>query len=255
MTIQWAMWIYLLVGTALVILDNKRRRNVKISESTIKQKCIINVMWGLFVVLDLIEVFKSLYRSKTDKTLQSFQDIEDSPKPKTIGFVGYSGVGKDTAANYLIEKGFNKYSFASALKAVCFLLYGHRGLKNEKYYNDNRDARKDVLWTDEEGKEWTPVDIWVAVGTKLREVHKDTWLDTVPFNYSNVVIADVRHPNELERIQKEGGIVIYLDKEVEKNPSATMDGLIDKDDCDVIIDNNGTLEELYKELDGIVNAL
>ncbi len=202
--------------------------------------------------------FVRLYRSRTESTLDTFEAIENKKPRQLIAFAGISGTGKDTCADYLVSKHkFTKFSFASMLKILTQVLYGHLGLKDEKYYNDNRDARKDVLWTDGQGKEYTAVDVWVETGTKLREVNPNTWLDVLNVSYSNTecnyVIADCRHENELKRIQELGGKVYYIkNSNVKPNPKATMDNLISEQDCDEVLVNEGTLEELYAKLDSLV---
>jgi hypothetical protein len=242
------IWAYLAVGTYLgykaSVLCEKRSGHAL----GIRDKVIITSLWGFFVALD-IYIFLSSKLQK-DATLDKFEDIETNT-PKLIAFVGYSGSGKDTAADYLVaNKNFNKYSFASPLKALCQMLYGQHGLKDEKHYNDFRDDRKTVLYTNDAGKEFTAVDIWVEVGTKLREVHPDVWLDMANgVEQYRTVIADCRHPNELNRIKELGGTVVYVQRDVEINPSAKMDGLIKPEDCDIVIDNDGTLEELYAKVD------
>ena len=236
---------YLLVGSFLSYHGSKIRTE---KPMTTKECIVITTLWGLFIIIDLYNFI--MFKLEKDPELKKFEDIEAN-SPKLIAFVGYSGSGKDTAADYLVaNKQFNKYSFASPLKALCQLLYGHHGLKGEKYYNDNRDDRKTVLYTSDEGKDYTPVDIWVEVGPTLREVHPDVWLDMANgVEQYRTVIADCRHPNELKRIKELGGTVVYVQRDVEVNPSAKMDGLIKPEDCDIVIDNNGTLEELYSKVD------
>jgi len=136
------------------------------------------------------------------------------------------------------------------------VLFAHKGLKDEAYYNDHRDSRKDALWADAQGEGVTPVDVWVSVGTKMREVNEDVWLDVlnvVHTSSESIAIADCRHPNELKRIQELGGKVYYVkNSRVKPNPKAKMDLLITEDMCDGVIENEGTLEELYEKLDSLI---
>ena len=244
------MLAYLIIGAYLAYMSEKLSRKATNASITAKDNIVITTLWGLFLLMDITTWIRS--KLKKDKTLEEFNNIENNT-PKLIALVGYSGSGKDTAADYLVSsKGFKKYSFASPLKALCELLYGKYGLKGEKHYNDNRDDRKTVLYTDEHGKAYTAVDVWVEVGTKLREVHPDVWLDMLQGTESHrIVIADCRHPNEVAKVKELGGTVIFIKRDVEINPSAKMDGLIQPEDCDLVIDNNGTLQDLHKELDKI----
>ena len=247
---------YFCIGLFLMYKNNEICIKRAGRPSSAREDIILVFLWGIFIVMDLFEFAKYLYDTKTNKALDTFEAIEADKPRKLIAFAGISGTGKDTCADYLVSKHKGtKFSFASLLKALCQVLFGHKGLKGEDYYNDNRDARKDVLWTDPQGKEFTAVDVWVHVGTKMREVYEDVWLDalTARMKYepeTSFFIADCRHENELKRIQELGGKVYYVkNSEVKPNPKATMDHLITEDMCDGVIENEGTLEELYAKLD------
>ena len=251
-----ATMAYFCIGAFLAYKNNALTVKMAGRTSSTKEDIILVVLWGVFVVMDLFEFALYLYRSRSNKALDTFEAIEADKPRKLIAFAGISGTGKDTCADYLVRehKGV-KFSFAALLKALCQVLFGHKGLKGEDYYNDNRDARKDVLWTNSQGKEFTPVDVWVLVGTKMREVYEDVWLDALSARMeyepeTSFFIADCRHENELKRIQELGGKVYYVkNSEVKPNPKATMDHLITEDMCDGVIVNEGTLEELYAKLD------
>ena len=251
---------YFCIGLFLMYKNNKICIERVGRTSSAREDIILVFLWGIFIVMDLFEFAKYLYLSRSNKALDTFEAIEADQPRKLIAFAGISGTGKDTCADYLVrEHNYIKFSFAALLKALCQVMFGHKGLKGEDYYNDNRDARKDVLWTDSQDKEVTPVDVWVSVGTKMREVHEDVWLDVLSSQMeydvmSSFAIADCRHPNELKRIQELGGKVYYVTNSgVKPNPKAKMDHLITADMCDGIIVNEGTLEELYAKLDELQN--
>ena len=247
---------YFAVGVYLAWVNNNIHIKRSGRASNSKEDVILVFLWGIFMLMDLSFYLFDCYKTRSSKELSSFEAIEAGKPRKLIAFAGISGTGKDTCADYLVSKHeYTKFSFASLLKALCQVMFGHKGVQGEDYYNDNRDARKDVLWTDLQDKEATPVDVWVAVGTKMREVHEDVWLDVLTSRMAydietSFAIADCRHPNELKRIQELGGKVYYIkNSEVVPNPKATMDHLITEDMCDSVIVNEGTLEELYAKLD------
>ena len=235
------IYIYIIVG---VLLAHKANSS---NESKFGQGLPIGLLaftvatYPLLLVIGFLGLYWDHLRSEKKRHIKG--------QPKLIGLVGYSGSGKDTAGDHLAEFGYKGFSFASELKKVCESLYGRKGLKGEDYYNKNRNARKDVLWTRDDGTEVTPVTVWVEVGTKLREVDPSTWLDVLEdCDEEYIVIRDVRHPNELKKIQELGGRVLFIDRDVELNPDAAMDGLISPEQCDNVIDNNDTLNHMYRQL-------
>ena len=76
-----------------------------------------------------------------------------------------------------------------------------------------------------------------------------------------VAIPDVRFPNEVEHIKKAGGKVIRIKREFEKvplvstHPSETS--LLDwkDEEFDFVIENNGTIDSLYKKVDSFMDWL
>jgi hypothetical protein len=133
-----------------------------------------------------------------------------------IGFGHRSGHGKDTAAAYLRNELLMKttctvkiISFASKLKEIAQQMYGWAGLKDEDHYNAHREERNIKL----EPIGLTPVEIWVLVGEKFREIYPPTWLDYVVKGNHNcdvVIIPDVRHPNEVDGIWDVDGQVCKI---------------------------------------------
>lgn len=109
------------------------------------------------------------------------------------------------------------------------------------------------------------------LGEKLREIDNEVWVKYTykrAKNYSKVVISDCRRKNELKRGLELGFVPIRVisDKELRKQRMYERDGVIPDEsaweheaekgteDCKMIeIDNNGTFEELYKQIDEFMN--
>jgi hypothetical protein len=107
-----------------------------------------------------------------------------------------------------------------------------------------------------------------GVGDKMRQIYAPIWIDTlfttvvpelVEEGYDCFVIADVRYPNEADKIHKMGGTVVKVVREAggvsvgADHPSETsMQGY---EDFDFIITNNGTLEEFYEKLDKLMEVV
>lgn len=142
---------------------------------------------------------------------------------KIIGIGHRSRVGKDTLAKFITQYlrlnsknlRITRISFATKLKAVCYDLYKHLGLKDEDYYNDPAHEHERDIVLPAIGK--TPVQIWVNFGTLVgREVYPDTWVDyginkAKEGAYDVVLTPDVRFLNETAFILKEGGYVFELE--------------------------------------------
>lgn len=135
-----------------------------------------------------------------------------------IGVVGFIGSGKGTAADLLIENyDFNKLSFADAVKDATAAIFGWPRPLLEGDTDESRDFREqpDAFWSDKFGREVTPRAMLQMMGTEAgRDVfHKDLWIYALEKKlgmYKNVVIPDVRFPNEIKFIHDQGGFVVRV---------------------------------------------
>lgn len=137
-----------------------------------------------------------------------------------IGLVGWIGSGKGTVADILIrDHGYHKFAFADALKdAVAAIFTWPRGLL-EGDSNASRAFRErvDPWWSNKFGYEVTPRLILQKMGTEAcrHAIHDDIWIHTLAHRikgYDDVVIADVRFPNEIEFVTKSGGKIINVQR-------------------------------------------
>ena len=117
-----------------------------------------------------------------------------------IGLTGEAGCGKTTAANVLVDKGYQKLSFATPVKKLAYK-FGWDGKK------DDRGRRLLQLVGTEIGR-WYDPDIWVK---KAAEAVKD--IDDTQKLYmapTLIVFDDVRFANEASLIKKLDGFIIEL---------------------------------------------
>lgn len=135
-----------------------------------------------------------------------------------IGLVGFIGSGKGTVADRMVRNHlYTKFSFADALKdAVASIFLWPRGLL-EGDTNASRAFRErvDPWWSNKFGYEVTPRLILQKMGTEAcrNNIHDDIWIHTLARRiqgYENVVIPDVRFPNEMAFIRSEGGIIVRV---------------------------------------------
>lgn len=137
-----------------------------------------------------------------------------------IGFVGLIGAGKDTAADYLVNfHGFRRDSFANTLKDAVSNVFGWDRTLLEGRTTQAREWREQVdLWWAERLNipKLTPRWVLQYWGTEVcrHGFHDDIWIASVENKMrkttDNIVISDVRFPNEIKAIHNADGIVIRV---------------------------------------------
>jgi hypothetical protein len=135
-----------------------------------------------------------------------------------IGLVGFAGSGKDTVANILndVHK-YEKTAFADPLKDAVSIIFDWPRYLLEGDSESSRTFREkpDPYWSEKFGKDFTPRMALQRLGTEAcrQTFHQDIWilnLEKRISNQNNVVVTDVRFPNEIEFIKKMGGHVVRV---------------------------------------------
>lgn len=108
-----------------------------------------------------------------------------------IGILGKMASGKSTLASRIIEKHPNMrlFSLASPVKEMAKILFNMQGKDRE---------------------------LLQKVGTKMREIDPDVWVNLVLAkikrdNIQDVIIDDVRYENEIVKLKKTGFKIYYLE--------------------------------------------
>jgi len=187
--------------------------------------------------------------------------------------MGKRGRGKDTAADYLVRQHrYTKMAFAGPLK---------RGIKELFGFTDNQ------LYTEEKekiDKNWgvSPREVCQVVGTDvvrklfpkllLPDIGNNFWVFRANIWYEReieknpnllVVWSDVRFQNEVDWILKNGGRVYKIEREsLDKTGLVVGASQADLHASEVdmdkirnhsgVIRNNGTLDDLYDDLDALM---
>lgn len=169
-----------------------------------------------------------------------------------IGFVGRRRSGKDTAAQTLIQDGFIALKFADILKAMLRTFFDYVGedpalverfiegdLKETPLTFFGGKSTRYAMQT--LGTEWGRDLIWQNLWVAATLARAKT--------LENVVISDVRFPNEADAIHAVGGKLIRIFRGsqtvTDTHPSET---LIDGIDADYEITNDGPLTELHDKI-------
>ena len=203
---------------------------------------------------------------------------------QVLGIVGFAGSGKDTIADYLTNfHGFRRDSFASNLKDAAAAVFGWDRDLLEGRTKQSREWREqvDVWWSERLTMPGlTPRLVLQQWGTNCcrEHYHDDLWIASLENklrkSQDDIVISDVRFPNEVKMIKSLGGQVIRVRRGPEPDWYATalranlgseIDGQRLKDyrvhisetawigtDFDLVLDNNGTIDELYSKLETII---
>ena len=205
-----------------------------------------------------------------------------------IGLCAQKQNGKDTMADYLCQKyKFVKLSFAQPLKDACKILFGF----TEEQVNGNKKEILDEKWgvtprtvlqfvgTDlfrDQMKSIIPnigEDFWVlCLKNKIEEIKKKN-------SKNNIVISDVRFPNEVKIIHQLGGVVVKITrpsttesktssletKNEENKTNSSVIGnsstqhsserMIDLIKEDALIENDGTIMQFYEKIDKYMSRI
>jgi hypothetical protein len=202
-----------------------------------------------------------------------------------IGVCGFIGSGKDTIADYLVNfHEFRRDSFASTLKDAVAAVFGWDRELLEGRTKEAREWREqvDLWWAERLGMpNLTPrlaLQLW---GTEVcrKGFHDDIWIASLENKLRNskddIVISDCRFPNEIASIRKAGGKIVWVKRgelpvwyhlAINANSGAPIAQEMLKDigvhvsetawvgtNFDTVIDNNGTIEDLYTQVKLLVN--
>jgi hypothetical protein len=137
-----------------------------------------------------------------------------------VGFVGFIGSGKDTAADYLVNfHGYRRDSFANTLKDAVACVFGWDRTLLEGRTKEAREWREqvDAWWAERLNMpNLTPRLMLQLWGTEVCRTgfHDDIWIASLENKMrktgDNIVISDVRFPNEIKAIHNAGGIVVRI---------------------------------------------
>ena len=178
-----------------------------------------------------------------------------------IGIIGKKRSGKDTSGDYLVKnRNFTKYSFANPLKRGAMEMFG---FTEDQVFGDAKDII-DPVWG------VTPRLVLQVLGTELfqfdlqrhipefKTIGRGFWVKRFKQWYANnknldVVICDVRFQHEADSILEMGGQVwkvqrpglVFEDEHASEMEMDKIQGVTH------IIQNDGTLDDLYNKIDSL----
>ena len=212
-----------------------------------------------------------------------------------IGITGFISSGKDTAANYLVaQHGFVRDSFAGTLKDAVAQVFGWDRELLEGLTVEARTWREQVdpWWAQRlDMPALTPRWVLQYWGTEVcrHGFHDDIWIASLENRLrkstGNVVISDVRFPNEIKAIRNAGGVVAWVQRGTlpEWYDCALLENTTPENEqwlledahqlmpqrypnvhrsewawigqtFNYIVNNNGTVEHLYEQIKNLLPA-
>ncbi|MFW6021408.1 MAG: hypothetical protein ACOCPR_04905 [Guyparkeria sp.] len=172
-------------------------------------------------------------------------------KQLIIGLAGPARSGKDTAAGYLAATfGMDVVRFAAALKAGTKAMFD---LTDDQIEGPAKDEPIDWLGI-------TPRRIMQTLGTEwAQSLRRDIWVRTTARridslrlrgieesgHWPGAAIPDVRFDHEADWLRGQGGVIVHLVRKVEAVEAHVSEQGIRVDPSDVVILNNGTVDQLH----------
>jgi hypothetical protein len=210
-----------------------------------------------------------------------------------IGVCGLIGAGKDTIADYLVNiHQFRRESFANTLKDAVSSVFGWDRELLEGRTRHSREWREQVdPWWAERLNMPNLTPRWVLQywGTEVvrKAFHDNTWIASLENKLrkttDDVVISDCRFPNEIAAIKRAGGMVIRVhrgadpewyhfadlvnqgpDRNLQWSWAKTQLGRFNIHDSetawigtqfDAVVDNNSNMDNLFAQLNSLVQDL
>ena len=198
-----------------------------------------------------------------------------------IGLIGLINSGKGAVGDMLIEQGFQHESFANSLKDVTASIFNWDRAKLEGNTPASRAWREtvDEWWNDRlKIPDFTPRIALQILGTDIlrNHFHADIWVLSMEARIKdakkNIIITDVRFPNEVRIVRELGGKIVRIKRgedpewfslaasNHESMPMVYPDIHASEYSWagttpDYLIDNKGTIEDLRKIVNDLLEDL
>lgn len=175
-----------------------------------------------------------------------------------IALCGKMRSGKDAVAAHLAKQhGFVRFAFGDCIRKVCRELFPEQ-------FTDGKKPRALLQGVGQAMRAFDP-DAWV--NATMREIADYTLSEMLTRSIPNVVVTDLRQPNEYERLRSEGFVIIRVKADdgtrylrmINEGDAFTAADLeheterhIDTFAVDYEIENNGSLAELHAKVDAVM---
>jgi hypothetical protein len=197
---------------------------------------------------------------------------------QVIGILGFIGSGKGTVGEYLSKQyGYMSISFASSLKDAIAVIFNWPRHLLEGDTTESRSWREEIdqYWSKKMDRPVTPRWVLQHLGTDVLRNHffDGIWIASLEnkiLQYNNnVVITDVRFPNEIKLVRELQGKLWWVQRgdlpewyQCAESTPVNMPikwPLIHSSEYEwvscgpfTVLDNNGTLTNLYNQVDSLI---
>ena len=180
--------------------------------------------------------------------------------PDLIGLGGLLRSGKDTFADYLVEKhGYVKIQMSDPLHEAMMTL-------DPIVYPSGMQTRRYSEWVDAVGyvdakKQPEVRRLLQVLGTEIgrKMFGENVWVDLAGRKIDElriagnpVVITGLRYPNEIEMIQSRKGRAIWIDRGEKPTTDHASENSVHAEDFSFTINNHGSVKDLHAAADFIV---
>ena len=184
-----------------------------------------------------------------------------------IGISGKARSGKNTFAEMLAEelhkrtgKAYVLMAYADELKKMAQREFD---LSWDQLWGDEKEA-KDERYIKFKQEYWTGREIMQQLGGFYRSIDNDFWVKKLfklidEKEYENVIITDVRYPNEVDPVVERKGLHIRIERpsadKIHGSEHASETSLDESYKVDFNVINQWTIEELRKTATELVNFI
>lgn len=152
---------------------------------------------------------------------------------KRLAIVGYGRAGKDTTGEYIGKLTSLRY-VGSTSNIICPLIAAEQGITPEEAWNIRHDGDNRVFWYN-----------------RANEYRKDDPAKIIKASLDKgEIVIGIRDILELDAMKQQNlvDLIIWIERRVPMDVTVTFK----RDDCDIIIENNGTIPELYARIEKFV---
>ena len=178
-----------------------------------------------------------------------------------ICIVGNIGAGKSTVADILKNRGYEEIMFAGPVKEIGLIL----GFENKELYGSQEDKLKINDFWGVSGREFMQKFATDMMRNELPKHinmnmdNKTIWvrlcekkiIDMLKDN-KKIIVSDGRFFDEIDMIKTLGGKIIKIVRNNSYQQNHESETYISNLHADIIIDNNGTLDELAEQINKII---
>jgi hypothetical protein len=183
----------------------------------------------------------------------------DAATPQIVAFLGSKGVGKDTAADYLVRSyGYQKYALADPMKKAVRTLFHF----TDEQLGGNQKEIIDPYWgvTPREMMQFVGIDMlgiemskrFPQIGHTFAIRSFERWKNENP--EALIVISDLRMQYDLDALKKMGALIIRIERpEIENDDQhSSENGVLKVTGYDLILINEGSIDDFENKIEEVL---